>query len=107
MAARKKELNAEWYRRNREQRLADVAAYQKANPDKVNATAAKYIAARRRATPAWADRQAIDAFYAGCPPGMAVDHIVPLQGELVCGFHVEYNLQYLTRVENASKHNLL
>jgi flagellum-specific peptidoglycan hydrolase FlgJ len=34
-----------------------------------------------------------------------VDHIIPLQGELVCGFHCLDNLQILTESENCSKNN--
>ncbi len=55
--------------------------------------------------PSWADLDKIKQIYAECPEGYHVDHIVPLQGILVSGLHVENNLQYLTAEENIKKSN--
>src|SRR6185437_1931028 len=56
-------------------------------------------------TPKWADTKAIAEFYANCPPGMEVDHIIPMRGRLVSGLHVANNLQYLSKTENNRKKN--
>lgn len=68
--------------------------------------------AKRRAlllqrTPKWLsnkDIEIIKQMYE-CAEGCHVDHIIPLQGELVSGLHVPDNLQYLTPEENLSKNN--
>lgn len=59
----------------------------------------------RRQTPPWADLDAITAFYAACPEGQNVDHILPLRGRKVSGLHVETNLQYLPAGQNKRKAN--
>lgn len=66
---------------------------------------AKYRSSKLKATPNWADLEKISKFYFNCPEGYHVDHIVPLQGSLVCGLHVLNNLQYLTALDNLKKHN--
>ena len=103
---------AEYYQENREARLAKEAKYQKANPDKCRAISAKRRAAKLQRTPAWVDFEAIKAVYAeahrleeldGIP--RHVDHVIPLQGELVSGLHIASNLKILTAQENLSKSN--
>lgn len=59
-------------------------------------------------TPSWVSKQALLAIYAKCPKDMEVDHIIPLKGKIdgrpVCGLHVPWNLQYLSKLENRKKH---
>ena len=75
------------------------------NKSEYIARAIQYRTKRNLATPSWADLDKIKAIYNECPKGYHVDHIIPLQGALVCGLHVETNLQYLTAQDNIIKHN--
>ena len=82
------------------------------NKDRRAATDAKRRAAKLQRTPQWSDMSAIAEFYVEAKrleelTGIQfhVDHIVPLQGELVSGLHVPANLQLLPAHENLSKSN--
>ena len=66
---------------------------------------AKRRASKQQRTPIWSETEEIKEFYKNCPEGYHVDHIIPLQGERVSGFHVLSNLQYLPAEENLSKSN--
>lgn len=101
---RYREITTGWRRRNPELSKGRTSQWKKSNPGKVNAATAKRRAQKLRATlPGFDDE--IRAIYEACPPGLTVDHEVPLQGKNVCGLHVPWNLQYLTRPENSSKGN--
>jgi hypothetical protein len=86
-------------------RHASEKVYRTENPEKIAAKTAKRRSAKLKRTPEWANLSHIEEFYANCPEGYEVDHIIPLQGKNVSGLHVENNLQYLTVVENRTKSN--
>lgn len=88
------------------------ARWNRRNPHKRAQIQRQRYARKLGATPSWADKKAIDMIYAEAASltrrtGIQheVDHIVPIKHDLVCGLHVEYNLQILTRRENAMKNN--
>jgi len=105
----------EWQKNNPEKMNAYRAKWDKTNPDKANAKTARRRASRISATPAWLNSEQhkeMQDFYwlakdlqsvTGEP--YHVDHIVPLQGENVCGLHVPWNLQVLPQDINLSKGN--
>lgn len=89
--------------------------YKEVSGEKLLSTKAKYRASKRNAVPSWLsleDKAKIRSLYKlaiklSKLTGILyhVDHIVPLQGELVSGLHVPWNLQVLPAIENMSKGN--
>ena len=60
----------------------------------------------KQAKVAWADQVKIAAIYEYARSlGYHVDHIIPLNSEVVCGLHVEHNLTVLPPQDNIKKSN--
>lgn len=100
-----KERSRNWTKENPDKRLEIDRKYRKSNPEKVREKNARRY---RHRVPRWITKEelkAINNFYKNCPEGMIVDHIIPLQGENVSGFHTLKNLQYLSKKDNLTKSN--
>jgi hypothetical protein len=99
--------NHNWIKNNPEKARENSRRWAIENPGKATAKTMRRDAAKLQRTPTWADHDAIGAIYeqSGTMSDHQVDHIIPLQGELVSGLHVDYNLQIIPRSENASKKN--
>ena len=98
--------------KNRERENQRTARWAKNNPARVAFLARKHQTAKRNATPKWANEFFIEEAYllAALRTKLTgikwhVDHIVPLQHPLVCGLHVEQNLQVIPAEHNRVKSN--
>lgn len=103
-----------WYEANRGHKAKTYKTWASNNLERLAYRNATRQAMKNGATPPWADRDKIREFYSEAnrltkSTGIRheVDHIHPLKGDNFCGLHCEYNLQILTRAENASKKNKL
>ena len=109
--------SALYYKNNKAGFLTNQKLYKKANKALVNATNAKRRAIKLLATPSWVlesqvELNKIKEFYKQADlltksTGELhhVDHIIPLQGKYVSGFHCSSNLQVLTSTDNTRKGN--
>jgi hypothetical protein len=60
----------------------------------------------RSRQPAWAKPSVMRAMKAlASATSRCLDHVVPINHPLVCGLHVEWNLQVITSAENLAKSN--
>lgn len=109
---RKAAVTRHWYRENKDRRKDYMQGHYENNKPVYMAYSAKRRASKKQQTPSWANEQAIRAFYEEAArleqeTGIKhhVDHIIPLQGKLVSGLHVESNLQVIPANDNLSKSN--
>ena len=103
----------EFFSSNKERASGYARRYRKNNRAVINEYKAKDRLIRRKlSVPKWANLMAIKEIYeeaarrtmeSGIPH--EVDHVIPLKNPLVCGLHVETNLQILTESENVKKRN--
>lgn len=103
---------AKYHRENPEVHDRNRRLYRERHPDRNAAKTARRRATKRSATPAWVNEFFIQEAYALAKlrtelTGIKwhVDHITPLKSDLVCGLHVEFNLQVIPAVENVAKSN--
>lgn len=105
------EIKQAWKQANPDAVAAERKRWKANNPGTLRAQKAKRRAAKLQATPAWANSAAIVSIYEDAARlrsaghDVHVDHIIPLINDLVCGLHVEHNLQILSAKENCSKSN--
>jgi hypothetical protein len=110
--AARKGHQAKWLADNLDQAAAANRKWAKENPAKVKEKDARRRAAKLNATPLYADRVEIDYVYHAAQvikdtygTTWEVDHIIPLAGTNVCGFHIAENLQILPTRTNRRKSN--
>lgn len=101
-----------WHKEHRQYATERRKAWLAAQPGKARAYSAAREAAKLAATPSWANEFFINEAYSlakkreeVCGGKWHVDHIVPLRSRLVCGLHVETNLQVIQGIENLTKGN--
>jgi hypothetical protein len=98
--------------KNKERINAQISQYKKDNKGAINNINARRRARKVSATPSYSNKEQIKAIYEQSSlltkqTGIQhhVDHIIPLQGKLVSGFHIENNLQILPALDNITKNN--
>lgn len=107
--------SASWQIKNPEKRKKHNYKWGQNNRSLKAANWAKYNAAKLERTPNWLSKEDIvemrlvyykaAALTSSTGIKHEVDHIIPLQGELISGLHVPSNLQILLKTENIHKSN--
>jgi len=111
------EYQRHYKRTNRVEIAAKMKAYRIKNHDIIAENRSRYRASKLNATPPWFSKEhriAVRKLHHKARELTiqtsivhSVDHIIPLQGDTVCGLHVPWNLRVVTLSENCSKSNKL
>lgn len=108
------EIQSKSSKKNIERRRAYARKHRAENPYLYSFYCRTRQAKQCNATPKWANHEAIKVKYKerntmSKVTGLAynVDHIIPLQGENVCGLHVANNLRVILARDNQRKSNRL
>jgi hypothetical protein len=103
---------AQYYERTKEERKEYYEKYYREHAYEHRARCDGWRIYKKEATPKWVNMEKVRAIYDQAAEltlttGILheVDHIIPLRHPLVCGLHVETNLQVLTQIENRKKSN--
>jgi hypothetical protein len=114
-AETKRSRALDYYYANHEQSKKKQLDRQKLKPEVAAACSASRRALKLQRTPAWLtefDKLKIQCLYSVAAmltrenqEPWHVDHVLPLQGDLVSGLHVPSNMRVLRGKENISKHN--
>jgi len=85
-----------WVSQNRDH----IKSYDRANPKN-----SKRRANKLQAIPKWYEKDLVTELYKQSSKEIHIDHIIPLQSNVVCGLHCIDNLQPMRAKENISKSN--
>ena len=109
---KRRAYNRAWRAANPRLKSAETKRWRLKNPARVRANKAQRRAAQLQRTVSWSNKKLIEQVYKQAKEltietgeSYHVDHIIPLQGKLVSGLHVETNLQILLAHDNISKSN--
>ena len=116
-ADNKEQVNAAqlaWNSKNQDKKRGYGRKTYRNNPESYARNTAVRRRMQKQAIPAWYDAVAVNDIYKEAATLSAkngqvyhVDHIVPINHPLVCGLHVQNNLQVLTAKDNLAKSNKL
>ena len=110
--ANKDKINANsvlWNREHKERRSLSSTKYRKANKsyytEYSSLRSRKMLCAKIKSLTELDELCLVEIYDLARRRGLEVDHIIPITNKSICGLHVPWNLQLLTREQNASKGN--